>query len=400
MNKGEKYLNRSDRIAVCIMPWAGLREEVQVGPVRFWPWDESKVADPAVREQLNRYFNCFVDHYGKRVETITICSHGEGDFRVLNNLDEYNEVHSAVDILIFSTICPQTKIGVCRNNVSIGPPAADRYQLVGLTMKPPNDNNIVIRIGSLTSCDQMDKVHLSKPWGIGGSFGADADVELISAFDKVFSDEFPSDARQRILRSLDFFRIAHTEGDLEINQPAARTASLAKLVVMATAFEILLTFPNYGKSEHFVREIQKKIENDEFLRREDTGPRGKKVTWSLAAWWGWQFYDLRSRIVHGDTIEPDEVRYKDWVTHNIVADLVFWEFIKRELFERGCLGERDRRLRKELEPVSDGRPDDVEDSFTRWILGFEDVHRALGWIPPLTSGPNEASWGAGGGDSA
>lgn len=144
MSKQEKR-----KIAVCILPWAGLSEDIKIGPVTFWPWDENRVPDPAVQEQLNRYFNCFLDRYGRRVKIITVCSHGEPDFHILNNFDEYNEIRSAVDILIFSTICPQTKIGVCSNNPSVGPPTADRYQSIGLIVEPPNDNTIVIRTVAL-----------------------------------------------------------------------------------------------------------------------------------------------------------------------------------------------------------------------------------------------------------
>ena len=377
MSKEEKR-----KIAVCILPWAGLSEDIKIGPVTFWPWDENRVPDSEVKEQLNHYFNCFLDRYGRRVKTITVCSHGEPDFHILNNFDEYNEIRSAVDILIFSTICPQTKIGVCSNNPSVGPPTADRYQSIGLIVEPPNDNTIVIRTGSLINCDQMDKVHISEPWSVGGSFGINPDAEFISAFDKVLSSEFPSDVRERIFRSLEFFRIAHTEADLGLNQPAG-TASLTKLIMMTTAFEILLEFPNYGKSEYFAKQIESKVKTEDFLTREDVGPNRKKITWNLASWWAWDFYNLRNRIVHGDKIEPGELIYKNWITYNIVADLVFWEFVKRELYERGCLGDRAKKWTKEFEPVTDESPNVIEDIFTQWILGFEDVHRALGWMPPL-----------------
>ncbi|MBA7479289.1 hypothetical protein ES707_14723 [subsurface metagenome] len=35
MDNGGREQKQNDKIAVCIMPWAGLREEVRVGPVRF-----------------------------------------------------------------------------------------------------------------------------------------------------------------------------------------------------------------------------------------------------------------------------------------------------------------------------------------------------------------------------
>lgn len=381
MSKSQEQTNK---IAVRIMPWAGLRQEVRVGPVRFWPWDENKVCDAGVREQLNRYFGCFVDHYGQSVNTLTICSHGETDFRILKDIKEYNELRSAVDILIFSAVCPQIKIAVCSNNRSVGPPTADRYQLIGQKLEPPDDKSIVIGAGSLISCDQMDKVHISKPWSVGGSFGTDPDEEFIGAFDKVFSNEFPSEVRERIFRSLEFFRLAHTEADMELNQPTT-IGSLSKLVMMATAFEILLEFPESPKSRYFAEQVEKKIKTDDFLMEERVVPKNKLIKLSMGGWWAWDFYKLRNRIVHGDKIKPEELRYKEWITYNIVADLVFWEFIKRELYEHGCLGERARKWTKEFEPVTDALPGVIEDIFTRWILGFDDVHRALGWIPPLRS---------------
>ncbi len=386
MDNGGREQKQNDKIAVCIMPWAGLREEVRVGPVRFWPWDESRVPEPMVREQLNRYFNCFVDHYGKPVDTITICSHGEPDFRILNSFDEYSEIRSAVDILIFSAISPQTKNAVCANNPSVGPPTTDRYQLIGQKMKPPDDNTLVIGAGSLTSVEQMDEIHISKPWGVGGTFGIDPDEELIGGFNKVFSDEFPSDARERIFRGLEFFRLAHTEADEELNRPGFVTiATLSKLVMMATAFEILLEFPESPKSRYFAEQVENKIKTDEFLIEERCDRKNKRVKRSKGEWWAWDFYNLRSKIVHGDKIEPKELIYKNWITYNIAADLVFWEFVKRELYERGCLGERARKWTKEFEPVTDAASGVIEDIFAQWILGFEDVHRALGWMPPLGS---------------
>ena len=43
MSKKEKR-----KITVVILPWAGLKEDTQVGPVTFWPWDSSKVQDEDV----------------------------------------------------------------------------------------------------------------------------------------------------------------------------------------------------------------------------------------------------------------------------------------------------------------------------------------------------------------
>lgn len=37
--------------------------------------------------------------------------------------------------------------------------------------------------------------------------------------------------------------------------------------------------------------------------------KSKPYSGSLAEWWGWDFYELRSRIVHGDMVVSEDLRY-------------------------------------------------------------------------------------------
>ena len=72
------------------------------------------------------------------------------------------------------------------------------------------------------------------------------------------------------------------------------------------------------------------------------------------------------------------------MTHLIVAELVFWECMKRELLEHKCIGDNvysaaDKIM--ESSPSSeDYEKEAVIESLTRWFLGFKDVHIALGWL--------------------
>ena len=359
------------QLAVCIMPWAGLRQEVKMGPVRFWPWDEKRVPDPNIRQLLKRYFKCFVDHHGDPVKTITICSYGEQDFELLEQC-EYNELRAAIDVLIFSIIAPQTRLAVCGNTSSAGPPTTDRYQVIGQQLRP-GDPNIYIKAGSSLSVDEMDDVHISQPWCLGGSFRIGPDEELVRAFDRIFNQSFPSIIRERIFRSLEWFRFAHTE--------AEQISETSKLVMMATVFEIFLQVPNIPQKKKFLAEkIEEIISDRDFLT--ETRPIGNRsFTYSKVAWWAWDFYTLRNRIVHGDQIAQSELRYINWITFNIVADLVFWELVKRDLYTQGCLGERVRKWTGKFQAVSKDDPTKIEDVFIRWMLGFNDVHEALGWKP-------------------
>ncbi|MEW6620728.1 MAG: hypothetical protein AB1422_15570 [bacterium] len=362
---------------ISFLPWAGLKGEIKIGPITFWSFNlhaKDKIPDQEMLNHLTKYFGCYIDHQGRPVDTITICSHGNIDFRCLTN-DQCTDLRSAVDILIFCTIAPQIKRAVCANNRTIGPPSAEVFQLVTQNFKPGNDH-IAVRSGSLLSAGwKIGEISFPEPWSTGGSFGT-PDTELIDGFNKVFAPLFAQDMRERLFRSLEWFRLAHVESD--------EVSLLSKVVMMATAFEILLQFPKEGKRRHFVNYMENNIASDSFNKDNRITDRGKTFSLSLAGCWAWDFYELRSTIVHGDHINSEQLKYetrdKNWLTHLIVADLVFWECIKRELFNQKCIGDNVRECAKEFDKAFPNEPEGTsEEPLARWFLGFSDMHSALGW---------------------
>ena len=150
MNQKEKR-----KIAVSILPWASLKKDIQVGPVTFWPWDSSRVPDLEVKDQLELFFKIFVDHYGKKVNTITICSHRKPDFHILEE-NEYKELLAAINIIAFSSICPIVMQGVCSNNNSIAPPNAEYFDFFGQKFKLPNDSLVVVSTRSTFHWEEIE----------------------------------------------------------------------------------------------------------------------------------------------------------------------------------------------------------------------------------------------------
>jgi hypothetical protein len=347
-------------IAVIILPWAGLKQNIQVGPVTFWPWDPSKIQDNDIKNQLEHVFKIFVDHYGKTVNTVTICSHGKPDFHILADEKGYNELQAARNILAFSSICPEVKQGVCSNNNSIAPQNSECFDLFVQKFKIPDDCSVVVSTRSSLNCEAIDKVHISMPWGVSNFWGSNPNDELIGAFDKVFDDSFSSETRERLFRSLEWFRLAHTE--------AKNVSDASRLVMMATAFEILLKFSDeWQKSMYFANQIENKLKKDKSISETRTH-NNKQYTYTKAACWAYDFYQLRSKIVHGDPFRIEDGRYKDWINYNIVADLVFWELIVKELFENDCFGEEATEFRGNF------------NDFLRWRTLKNDYHKFLGWI--------------------
>jgi len=214
---------------ISFLLWTGLKQELRIGPIIFWPFSKAKdkIHDERMLNHLTKYFRSYVDHQGNPVDTITICSHKNIDFRNLNN-EEYNDLRNAVNVLIFCTIAPQTKIAVCNNNKSMGPPSAEVFQLITQNFKP-GDDHIAVCAGSVLSGGwKIGEITFSKPWSTGGSFGA-SDTELVKGFNKVFEPTFSLDIRERLFRSLEWFRLAHVESD--------EVSPLSKVIMMATAFE-------------------------------------------------------------------------------------------------------------------------------------------------------------------
>jgi hypothetical protein len=346
-------------IAVTILPWAGLKQDIQVGPVTFWPWDPSKIQDEEIKNQLERFFKIFVDHYGKTVNTVTICSHGKPDFHILADEKEYNELLAAINILAFSSICPAIKRGVCSNNNSIAPPNSECFDLFRQKFKIPDDRSVVVSTRSSLNWEVIDKVHISMPWGVSNFLGSNPNDELIGAFDKVFDDSFSSETRERLFRSLEWFRFAHPD--------ANNVSEASRLVMMSTAFEILLDFPEQRKSLYFAQQIENKLKKDKSISETRTY-NNKQCTYTKAACWAYDFYQLRSKIVHGEPFKPEDGRYKDWINYNIVADLVFWELIVKELFENDCFGEEATEFDRNF------------NEFLSWRTMKNDYHKVLGWI--------------------
>jgi len=285
------------------------------------------VAD--LRSYLDRYFESYVDNKGQSVDTITVCSYQNTNFLELKD-GEFKDLRSCSDAIIFSVIAPQAKNAVCANNNSFGPPSSDAFELITQNFQMDNDY-VHVRAGSLLSAGRkIGEVIFSRPWSMGGSFGI-PDSEIVKGFGKCFSLGFPQEFKERLFRSLEWFRLAHTESE--------QISELSKIVMVATGFEILLEFPKDGKRRYFTDYVENNISSDKFARGTRTDHKGKSFEMSLASCWAWDFYNLRSTIVHGDSVPYQDLIFRDWITHLIVSDLVFLECTKRELFRNKCIGD-------------------------------------------------------------
>ncbi len=369
------------KYAIDYMPWANLHSEFSIGPVTFWPFSQmarQKISDNAIRDHLTRCFRCYVDSYGKPVDSLVVCSVGDIDFREPSS-EELGLIRSAVDCLIFSAICTGTRSSVSADNNSMAPPTADRFALYSRDFILGRSGFGVRSEGMLNYFTDMDEVRIAKPFAIRGLFDSESDQHL-AAFSRVLDGKCSADFRERLFRSLEWFRLAHTMTDI------GATTWLNRVVMMCTAFEILLQLPERNQKLEFARRIEAMIATDRFLREKRRDDKGKVHEASRVGFWAKDFYDLRSRIAHGASILPEENRCNEWITQLIVADLLFLECVEILLYHEKCFGDNYRELARKFRDCksAEDEPDEDEEDFGLHMLktsSFDSAYRRLGWLP-------------------
>jgi len=355
---------------VFFLPWYKVEKSITIGPVTLWSYEEadSRIKDKEIRQWLDRYFKAYVDNTGKPVGTITVCS-TKDDFVSRDN--DFHNIRDAINCLIFAAIIPQTLNGVGSDNNSLAPPTSDLFELVNQRFVPDNDY-IAVSTGSVFSGGlKIGQVFFSRPWAIG-SLLISIDGEILDGLNKCFYLDTSEDLRLRILRSLEWFRMAHIESQIDV---------LSRVVMMATAFEILLDIDNDKKARSFANKLERIIATESFTKeKRKLGREYEERT--IAYWWAFFFYQLRNGIVHGDIIHNDQLIYRGWITQQIVADIVFWEFLFYELLGKRWIGSKVHEFSSRLSDCcSESSDEELSLKYITGLLyGFSNIHRALGWI--------------------
>lgn len=314
-----------------LLPWIALKN-LQIGNVLFWEYDSNLVNDTDTKDYLNKYVQCYVDKHLQPIKKVTIVSFNDKNYFEPLSDEQYQNLNSARNILCFLCIAEQSRIALSSNNFSIGPPSADIFDMVSQNFIPGTEE-IAVRSGSATSAGwTLDEIHFQEPWSTGGFF-KNLNSDALTALNKLLNSEGDGNLKNRLLRSLEWFRLAHIEN--------GSVSPFFKIVMMASAFEIIFEIPNTpDKALYLAEVIEKKLTDSNF--KQETRLYGRKKenkSLSLAAWWGWEFYKLRNDVVHGDNIPFTELMFDDWITQAIVADIIFYSYVIELLFEAKYLDE-------------------------------------------------------------
>lgn len=320
---------------ISLLPWLELAD-TQIGNAIFWRYDTSVISDVDTKAYLDKYVKCYVDKHQQPVKTISIASYKDKNYFEPLTSEEYQELNFARNILCFMCIGEQSRIALINKNSSIGPPSSDIFDMVSQNFVPGTED-IAVKSGSMTSGGwTLEEIHFQEPWSTGGFF-KNINGHVLEAVNKLLALSQHEDFKNRLLRSSEWFRLAHLEN--------GSISPLFRVVMMATAFEIIFDIPNVRDKAGFLSDkIDQSVAKDNFIQTARKYGRNNKKnkTRSAAAWWGWDLYKLRNSIVHGDNIPMSDLIYSDWITHTIVADIMFYAYVVYLLQETGCMEDKYR----------------------------------------------------------
>jgi len=362
------------------LPWINFKEEYKIGPILFWPYykmKDKKRIDNKIINHLDKYFKQFIDYERKEVKTITICTYNGKYFKILTDKENLL-LKSSMNSLFFSTIIPQIITKIRSRNYQFAIPNSDIFNMLICNFYPGSNSLAVQFEGVLNGGWKIGELCFQKPVTTGYSYG-EPNEELIGIFDKFMLNQSEIDSK-RLFRCLEWFNYAHRSN--------SHTSSHAKILMMATAYEIFFNMHDSYNKRDILRKKINDLFLDEGIKTEVRKERnGKEIKLNLAGWWANDFYNLRNKIVHGDEVELKELKYKDKISYIDVADLLLWKSIILKSYDKCFIGKEkinsENKIMKILNALCPNNNTD-QSIINRKVLNlkydFESIYKAIGWI--------------------
>jgi hypothetical protein len=353
------------------LPWVTKPIARTIGPVTLTPWQQVREhLDKAPRAFFDHYFTRYLDHDETPIDEITIASITDDALADITAIQRAT-IRSSIDALTFASIMPNLHTRVSTGN-HFGTPNSERFQLITqLTNLRPG---IAVSTRGVTHAWGIDDIHFCMPWDAGSTDFRTND-ELLNALGTILNNDPGEHTRNRIYRTLEWFRLAHTG--------SPETSDESRVVMMTTAFETLLEPDDpHAKSGPLAQQLHELTHHDDLTTIKMT--IGKK-TYDLNPIGAWfcTFYDLRNKVIHGDGLTTNALQFNESVTHLDVADVVLWETISWELVDRQLLGERAREYAEWLSNAWSKQPasPSLIRTIMRSLMGIntDDYHKGLGW---------------------
>ncbi len=289
-----------------LMPYAPLKVELDIGGIKFIPFQKLKVnpkIDKAVLDHLTKIVATYKNLGGSQIHNPT--------FIFVNNINFKNptrasieRIETAKNLLAF--------LGIMRM-VSFSFVTSDNFEVIYQSFVL-GDDHVSTRAGSIhsimTGGYQLPKVTFYKPEYINLPFDIGTDNNTLSAFNKELFTNPPRDEFLRILRSLEFFFDAYRN--------SYDVTWYSRILLIFIALEVIL---DCETRPQFRNRLQDLCTHKRFVGKEktysypimntQTGIKMNDENLTYKQIWAEEFYKLRHNIIHHGVIPKDWLVFKD-----------------------------------------------------------------------------------------
>jgi hypothetical protein len=378
------------------LPWAPfdwdyIGGELRLGKVVFRPLSDDALQgiDQQIADYLRLYFSRYRDLYNDPVNTITLCHYDPKHRGLLEPMSDAQQAEFAgiLDALTFCCIW-----GELRETFEWGrrikpPPNSETLESRAHRFSPDvlaDPPMVTLVTHGLMHTEQVDKIFFQMPLPAHHRGKIQPNLELLELLNQVFNDSFDPQLRERLLRSLRWFRVAH-------RQVQALDAEI-QIVEICTALEVLLNLPEHGKRKAFVQKVEQWITategEEDVVRVEESANQQRSSLTTKAGLWAQNFYKLRSDIVH-EGIQSDELLHypavdaygqPSQVSQLSVASLVYGALLIQEIDAQ--VGYLHPAVREAIDAPQEGRAF-MNQLYKRSAWGVRDCLERLGWVRPF-----------------
>ena len=383
---------------VYYLPWAPfdwdyIGGNLRVGKVVFRPFSDDALRgiDERVADYLRLYFSRYRDLYNAPVNTITLCHYDPEHRGLLEPMSDAQQAEFAgiIDTLTFCCIWGELREALNRGWRLLPPPNAETLECRAHRFSPDvlaDPPMVTLVTHGLMHTEQVDKIFFQMPLPAHHRGKIQPNLELLELLNQVFNDSFDPHLRERLLRSLRWFRIAHRQVqtiDAEI-----------QIVEICTALEVLLNLQRdrNRKNNPFVQAVEQWITategEEDVVRVEESANQQRSSLTTKAGLWAQNFYELRNAIVH-EGIQSDELLYypavdahgqPSQVSQLSVASLVYGALLIQEIDAQ--VGYLHPAVREAINAPQEERAF-MNQLYKRSAWGVRDCLERLGWVRPF-----------------
>lgn len=348
------------KMKIIFLPWVDLENEVQLGDFIFWKyWDKRNeiITDNVILQQCDNLFSRFKStvEYENPLNIIVISVYEDSKIKFVIPLNYYSKLRKAINALTFiflSRLYRDNKDVNLHINV-------DAFQVMEVDMYPDGYSIIEGRITDFNPWEH--KKNYFKSGHIQAAKDIYPEPDLFKAFTKGLNSVKNRKEFNRILKAIEVFNFSYSHSPL-VYIPS-------KIVLVSTAFEILLKIPNISaKKKILAEEVGSLLGKDKgersFSRNKDKETRnmGKLLQ---KQWWLYDFYDLRNSIVHGDNIRwsrfykrkrkdiKSSIRRSKSISHLDIAGKYFRRCVIKRMEDLGFYKDMWEEAKEEVAKVID-----------------------------------------------